>query len=304
MQRSRPTAAESAQATKLGARLLIVCAALLWSTSGLFAKSEIFAAWPAEERGLLFGFWRAFFAGLLLLPLARQIRFSWRLVPMTSCYAVMNVSFLSALVLTTAANAIWLQATAPLWVFLASLLLFRRRPPQTDWVLAGCCLVGVGWILLHELPGSQRVGVSCGLLSGITYAGVLVCLRWLRTENPVWLIVCNQFVSLLAVLPWILSSGAWRWPTPLQLIVLAGFGLVQMGLPYLLMAQGLRTISSLEAAAISLLEPILMPIWVLLFRGERPSQATFVGACCVFTGLAYKYGSEIWRARRGARDGD
>jgi drug/metabolite transporter (DMT)-like permease len=222
---------------------------------------------------------------------------------MTGSYAVMNVSYLSALVLTTAANAIWLQATAPLWVFLFLLVGWKYRPLGTDWFLIACVAVGVGWILAFELPGAERVGVGLGLLSGMSYGGVLLCLRWLRGENAAWLIAVNQFVAMLAVLPLIMWRDAWLWPDARQLLILAAFGFVQMALPYLLVARGLRAISSLEASGISLLEPVLMPLWVLLVHSERPAQATVVGATWIFVGLAWKYGLELWRARTSGPGG-
>ena len=99
-------------------RWWIVLAALMWSSSGLFAKSPVFEAWPADERGILLAFWRALFAGLLLVPFVRGARWDVRLVPLSLTFATMNVSYLSAMTLTTAANAIWLQSTAPWWVCL------------------------------------------------------------------------------------------------------------------------------------------------------------------------------------------
>src|SRR5690606_4218883 len=137
-------------APKSSGRLLILAAALLWSSSGLFVKAPLFDNWPSESRGLLLAFWRALFAGVLLAPAVRKPRFTWRLVPMALCFALMNGTYLSAMTLTTAANAIWLQSTAPLWIFLAGLLwgadVFKRR----DLVPLSCGLLGVALILSFE----------------------------------------------------------------------------------------------------------------------------------------------------------
>jgi len=104
-------------------RLCIFAAAVLWSTSGVFAKSPVFDVWPPEVRGPVLAFWRAVFAGLLILPMVRGVRFRPALVPMTLCFVVMNVTFLTAMTMTTAGNVIWLQHTAPAWVFLFGVLL-------------------------------------------------------------------------------------------------------------------------------------------------------------------------------------
>ena len=114
-------------------RACIVLAALLWSTNGLFVKSHVFDDWSQDVRGTLLAFWRAFFAGMLLLPAVRRLRCDWRLVPMALAFTAMNVTFLQSMTLTTAANAIWLQSTAPLWVFFFSLTLYRDVRDLATW---------------------------------------------------------------------------------------------------------------------------------------------------------------------------
>src|SRR5262245_4699664 len=106
-------------------RLCVVAAAVLWSTGSFFAKNPIFDAWPEGQRGAILAFWRALFAGLLILPAVRRPRFNRKLLPMAACFAAMNVSYLTAMSLTTAANAIWLQCTAPWWIFGLSTWIFR-----------------------------------------------------------------------------------------------------------------------------------------------------------------------------------
>src|SRR5262245_497211 len=106
----------------LAGRLCVVAAAVLWSSSGLFAKAPIFDDWPIESRGVLLAFWRATFAGLLLIPAVRRPKWDRKLIPLCIAFTAMNVTYLSAMTETTAANAIWLQSTAPWWVFLVGVL--------------------------------------------------------------------------------------------------------------------------------------------------------------------------------------
>ena len=106
---------------KVTGRLLILVAAVMWSTSGFFAKSPFFMDWPLQldgmpVRGPLLAFWRSVFATIVLLPFVRRPRWTPKLIPMVLAYAVMNYTFLNAMTLTTEANAIWLQHTAPVWV--------------------------------------------------------------------------------------------------------------------------------------------------------------------------------------------
>jgi drug/metabolite transporter (DMT)-like permease len=277
----------------LAARLTLVVAALLWSTSGLFAKAPIFDDWGPDVRGPALAFWRALFAGGLLVPLVRRPRFRPALLAMPLCFALMNVTYLSAMTFTTAANAIWLQSTAPAWLFLIGLFALGETGSRRDVVLLVFAALGVGLILCYELPqegpasGDSRIGVLLALAAGITYAGVVSFLRALRAEDAVWLVVVNHVVTALVILPFIVYQRA--WPTPVQLAVLAAFGLVQMGLPYVLFARCLRTVPSQEAAGIVLLEPVVQPLWVYLAWGEPPAWWTLAGACLILAGLVVRY---------------
>lgn len=271
---------------KLTGRLWVVAAALMWSLCGLIVKGGFFDDWPLPVRGPLLAFWRAFFAALILLPLARRPRLNRWLLPMTACFTVMSITYLTAITLTTAANAIWLQATAPWWVFLLSVVLLRQPVVRRDLVPLAFGALGVGTILFFEVRGDV-LGVICGLLSGVTYAGVLMFLHRLRRQNAVWLVGLNHLVAAVVMLPWVLWVG--MWPSPKMLVVLAVFGTLQMGVPYICMIRGLRSISSQEAVAIALLEPVLNPLWVYLLGLETPRWWTVAGGSLILAGLLLRY---------------
>jgi drug/metabolite transporter (DMT)-like permease len=278
---------KAAAPNKLAGRLWVLAAALMWSTGGLFAKLPVWSDWPLEAQGPLFAFWRAMFASLVLVPMIRRPRFNGYLVPLALVFTFMNVIYLVALTRTTAANAIWLQSTAPWWVFLLSVLVLREPIVRRDLIplVFGC--LGVGTILFFEVQGQAQFGVACGLASGIGYALVLMFMRRLRSLNPAWLVALNHAVAALALLPWVIYVG--RWPSPGQLLVLAGFGALQMGIPYTFMLRGLRSISSQEAAAIALIEPVLNPLWVFLLGLETPAWWSVIGASLILIGLVLRY---------------
>lgn len=277
-------------------RLMVCGAAVLWSTNGLFVKSGVFESWPPEQRALLLALWRALFAALVLLPLVRGVRWSWKLLPMTLAFLGMNICFLQSMVWTTAANAIWLQNIAPVWVCLFSR--FAGEPlDRRDLVPLGFSACGVGLILTYELSGiswsgTAPQGVLIGLLSGLFYAGVIHFLRRLRDIDSAWLIVLNLATTAAVLSP--LPARWGLWPTDVQWLTLVAFGVVQMGAPYFLFARGLRKISSQEGAAIGLLEPLLVPIWV--WQTERPAWWTIAGAALIFVGLAWRYLVPLVRA--------
>jgi drug/metabolite transporter (DMT)-like permease len=270
-------------------RLWIVAAALLWSSSGVFAKSGVFDDWPLESRGAMLGFWRALFAGALLLPFVRQPRWTPRLVPMTLSFAGMNVTFLTAMTLTTAANAIWLQSTAPLWVFAIGLI-WRTEPfDRRNLVPLVTAAGGVGLILYHEIAGDAQLGVASGLASGVFFAGVVLSLRGLRHENSAWLVALNHLVAAAVLAPYVIWLGI--VPSGQQLVVLAAFGMLQMAVPYLCFARGLRGISGQEASGIGLIEPVILPLWVFLATAEIPAWWTLAGGGLIFAGLVWRYRS-------------
>lgn len=270
-------------------RILIAVAALLWSTSGFFVKAPLFAGWP----GPLLAFWRAAFASLVLLPLVRRPRFSLRLIPMVASFAAMNWFYLSAMVKTEAGNAIWLQYTAPVWVFLVSAFVWRESVHRLDWLLLVFATAGVGLIVVCEFGGESLVGVVYGLLSGVMFAGIALSLRWLRDEESAWLVALNHLATAALLSPYVVYYPAY-WPNSQQWAFIAALGVLQMGLPYLLFARGLRSVPSHEASGIALIEPLLVPVWVYLAWRHAdnytpPRWWTIAGGALILVGLLIRY---------------
>lgn len=273
-------------------RLLIVLAAVLWSTSGLFAKAPIFEGWPTESRGVLFAFWRALFAAAVLLLMVRKVQWSWKLIPLSTVFAAMNWTFLNSLVYCESTLAIWLQYTAPAWVFLVGWKVFKDQPGWRDWALLGFAALGVSIILQAELYGASPIGVQFGLASGLCFAGVVLMLRWLQDFDSAWLIFLNHAVTAILFLPAMLSLQV--YPSPTQSAYLLGFGALQMGLPYVIFARAVRWVPSHEASALTLLEPLLVPLWVFLaWRTapdyQPPAFTTIIGGSFILAGLLIRY---------------
>jgi drug/metabolite transporter (DMT)-like permease len=265
------------------ARLLVVLAAVLWSTSGFFAKAPYFAGWP----GPVLAFWRAAFACLVLWPMVRKPTWTWQFVPMTILFAAMNYTYLTAMAKGSAANAIWLQCTAPVWVLLVGVAFFQERAIKRDWLQIGFVATGVGLILYFETQDAALEAVLWGLASGVFYAGVVLSMRHLRNHDSIWLAALNHLVTVLVLAPFILDEA----PTPggVQWLLLFGFGVVQMGLPYVFFGHALKAITGHEAAGIAILEPLLLPAWVYLAWGEKPAWWTAVGGGLILLGLLIRY---------------
>jgi drug/metabolite transporter (DMT)-like permease len=277
-------------------RLLIVAAAVLWSLSGLFKcilkhKTPLQLG-PEPVDDLAIAFYRALFAGLVLLPTLRRDSISFRpaMLAMVAIFAAMNITFVLALTGGKSANAILLQYTAPLWIYLAGIWWLGETPSLRGWTSLFIGLIGVGVLMWGGRQEADLLVLGLGLASGVFYAGVVVFLRVLREEASNWLVVLNHLGAALVVAPLLLVRG---WPvlTAAQLGVVAVFGAVQMGLPYVLMARGLRVVSSQEAGVITLLEPLLNPLWAYLVapESEAPTMHTFLGGACILGALAWRY---------------
>ena len=287
------------------ARLYVLAASLLWSTSGAFTKAlteDTTFGWNippiagfavpgfAKPFPLQIACYRAAFAGMLLVPTLRLRTLTVRrsMFVMGLLFVTMNVTFLSALALGTAANAILLQYSAPLWVYLAGILWLREKPERRSTVAMWLGLAGIGIIVAGGWQDGELPVMMLALISGLAYGGVLVCLRLLRDVSASWLTVWNFFWSALVLLPVVAFMVP---PTKAQLAVLLVYGTLQMGLPYWLLAKGLRSVGPQEAGTICLLEPLLNPLWAYLVSPgtEKPSVFTFIGGAVILATLAWRY---------------
>jgi drug/metabolite transporter (DMT)-like permease len=131
------------------------------------------------------------------------------------------------------------------------------------------------------------------LLSGVFYGGVVLSLRQLRDQDAAFLIAVNHMVATVAFLPFV-AANLQYWPQGKQWLLLAGFGMLQMGLPYVLFARGLKTTPGHEASGIGLLEPVLLPVWIYVAWHNAPNYIaprwwTLVGGSLILIGLAWRY---------------
>ncbi|MBY0371373.1 DMT family transporter [bacterium] len=282
----------------MNGRLLIFGAATLWSLSGPLAKL-------AQLPGPSLACYRALCAGIFLLCFVRGGRLRWRpaLLGMVLSFTLLNLTFLWAVTLTSAANAIFLQCTAPLWTLVACLAwlgekLDRRSLFSVLLGLSGMALIaGGGW-------GESPLGIALALSSGVFYSLITVFLRYLRDEDP-YLLTCINHLSAgllllpLTFLPGQVSPAELPWTAAL---FLAFFGVVQLGTPYLLYAKGLQSVSPQEAGVITLLEPVLSTFLTWLAVGEQPAATTLWGGSIVLIAVALRYLPVLGRVRPNAEN--
>jgi drug/metabolite transporter, DME family len=301
-----PTAAVVSRAQ---GRLCIVLAAVLWSLNGglktvLTRPTSLGLHEPLLHADQI-AFFRLFFAGVVLVPLLRRTDLSFRpaMLGLVVTFALMNFLFMKALVGGTAANAIILQYTAPLWLYIAGVLWMGERPDRLSTTAVALGLAGVVVIVIGSGTGDSLDVIALALSSGVAYAGVVLWLRALRAESSRWLTVLMHLGGALFLL---LPAVQHRLPTAGQLGWLFLFGSVQMALPYWLMARGLRAVSASEAGTLTLLEPLLSPVWAYCVAPEyeRPSPALWFGGALILAGIAYRYWPRNEAGSSGSHDDD
>lgn len=294
------------------ARSTLILAAVLWSAGSFFTRvltaPTAFHLNEAALTPIQIAFWRGLFAGFVLIPLVRRREFRFRLpmVGMVLCFGVMSGLYLSALGYGNAANAILLQNTAPVWVYLIGVYLLGHRADPGAGQATALAMVGAAVILLgnwpwNRPPAEQAEDIPVLLMgagSGLTYAGVVLFLGYLKSECPAGLMVLNLLGSAALIAAVILlrfgSEAFATWliaPSVEQILFLIVFGVFQMAVPYWLFARGLRSVTAQEAGIITLLEPVLNPIWAYLVTPERetPTIWTIAGGGVLLVALAWKY---------------
>jgi drug/metabolite transporter (DMT)-like permease len=262
-------------------RFLIFLAALLWSLAGVFIKL-------LESHPLTIVFYRSLFASLVFVPFLKssEFRFNVPIIVSAISYTAAITAFVSANKLTTAANAIVLQYTAPVLVYLFSRLVLGERISTPNAVALAISMAGVGFISVDNAGEPEMSGVLLALLSGVLFAIYMVNLQRVKEFSATYLTWLNNLVCALLVLPFVTARLALSTD---QLLIVVIMGVVQLGLPYFLFSRGLQTLPLQEAALIALIEPVLNPLWVALTIGEIPSFATLVGGAMILAALAVRY---------------
>ncbi len=252
---------------------LLLAANLFWSTGGWLIK-EVDLSGPA-----LAG-WRSLIAALFLLALRRfklDLRASrWTWLGAVS-FAVNTVCFVSATRLGTAANAILLQYTAPIYVIALSAIFLGERLRGRDlWAAAGSML-GLLLLFFDRLEGSALLANLLALGAGLSFAGTILLLRREAQSDPLRIVILGNLLAAVLLSPiWMSSpveSADW--------LPLLALGVIQFGLGYACYANGVKGVSAVTAVLFAAIEPVLNPLWVALILGEVPGPLGMTGGLLV-----------------------
>jgi len=268
-------------------RLELVGAAVLFSTGGAAIKATSLDGWQVAC-------FRSGVAALALAALLGSARRGWsRRTPLVACaYAGTLVLFVLANKLTTAANAIFLQDTAPLYLLLLGPWLLGEPVRRSDLALMAAVATGIALVFaarqepLVTAPDPFR-GNLAALASGVSWALTIAGLRWMAGPSssapPMSAVVAGNLLAFLLTLPKALpvSEAAARdwW-------LIAYLGIVQIGLAYLLLVRGVRGVPALETSLLLLVEPALNPVWSWWIHGERPAGPALAGGALILAATA------------------
>lgn len=285
----------SSSSSQVSPLLFVLAAAVLWSTGGLFIK------WTSLS-GLELSFGRSLLAAITVAIFTRHEGFGLNKVTALASvlYAALLLLFVLATKETTAANAIFLQYTAPVYLLILEPLIYKEKFRRRDLIVVTVCVIGMSLFFVGKLRPQDVTGNLLALASGLCFACYFLLLRHSksRSVNRASSVIYGNLLLVLVVAP----AGLRALPQmnlhdALSVLYL---GVVQIGLAYTLftvaMARGVR---SLDAGIVGYVEPVLNPIWVFLVLGERPSSWALLGGSIIViavvchTLMEAKYGRRI-----------
>ncbi|WHH59256.1 DMT family transporter [Petroclostridium sp. X23] len=257
----------------------VLIAAFLWSTGGVFIKA-------IDADPIFIAAARSAIAGLILLPFIdfKKLRFSFGLAALLVSYAYTLCSFVIATKLTASANAIAIQYTAPLWLFIFTVIMTKKVSLARIIPMA---FIGGGilFFLMEPVSGTNAAGNLMALSSGIGFAALSYFMSKPQCIAGVGLIsLCNLTAALCMVLfiPYPISVSS---ISTVGWMSLAYLGIFQIGIAYIFYGKALETVAPLKATIIALIEPILNPIWVVIFIHEIPTIYALFGGVSILIGI-------------------
>lgn len=259
----------------------MLAAALLWSTGGLFIK------WT-KLSGLELSFYRSFFAIFVVAFFTRHEGFGLNKVSAAASilYAVLLILFVLATKQTTAANAIFLQYTAPVYLLIFEPLFYKEKFRLRDLITVLVCVSGMTLFFVGKLRPEDVSGNLLALASGLCFAIYFLLLRHskARLVNRASSVIYGNLLAVVITAPWGLSALSQLDRHDIFSVVY--LGVVQLGLAYTLftlaMARGVR---SIDAGIICYIEPVLNPVWVFLVLREKPSQWALLGGAIIIVAV-------------------
>ncbi len=252
--------------------LFLVITAALWSLGGLLIKS--INSHPMAIAGV-----RSGISAILIVIATGRPKFNWSFAQIGAAlaYSALVLLFVAANKNTTAANAILIQYTAPVYVALLSAWLLKERVKLLDWVTIFIALGGMVLFFVDNISTKGVLGNLLAAASGVCFGVFTVLMRMQKEGSPLESVLMGNILTAVIGIPFLFQS----MPDSKGWLYLVVLGVVQLGLPYILYAKAIKHVTALEASLIPVIEPILNPVWVFLMLGETPGKWALIGGAIV-----------------------
>ncbi len=260
--------------------LAVLAAALLWSTGGIFIKLVTLDA-------MQISFFRGVFAAVVFIVIFRKNIFYANGFTFINAalYAAILILFVIATKETTAANAIFLQYTAPIYVLIFEPLINKTKYERINIITIAVCFLGMTLFFMSKLSPGYMAGNIIALLSGVAYAAFLLGMRKNKKEYQFSSIFYGNILVALICFPSIFSIGSL---STTDFLMVSYLGIFQIGIAYAIFSYGLKRVYAIEASLLSMIEPVLNPVWVFFGYGEVPSFMAIIGGIIIISAISVR----------------
>jgi drug/metabolite transporter (DMT)-like permease len=251
-------------------------AAILWSFGGLLIK--LVDLNPIAIAGI-----RSIIASFVIFVFLKKssLKLTWNKAFGAISYTSMVILFVSATKATTAANAIMLQYTSPIYIAIFGGWLLNEKAKLREWTTIIFVIGGMVLFFMDDMAGGSMKGNILAVLSGIALGFNTIFMRREKDADPLENVFWGSILTILVSIPFIFEKA----PSPKGWIGLILLGVFQLGLSYVLYARAIKKITALESTFISLIEPLLNPLWVFLTIAELPGRLSVMGGLIVLVSV-------------------
>ncbi len=259
---------------------VLLCAAM-WSTGGIFIKLLDWGPMPiAGLRSLIAGLVVVAYMLIRRMPYTLNRRSALSGLALCATFTL----FVAANKLTTAANAIVLQFTSPVFIVVFSALFRGKRAAKADIITVAVTLVGISLFFFDQLEAGHMLGNVLGVCAGMSFACYYMSLEGTDEGVRMSSIANANALTALISLPFIIAEGPEFNLT--SAAVITALGTLQLGIPYVLLARASEYCPPLACSLLGAIEPLLNPVWVLIFDGERPGVFALCGGAVVIGAIS------------------
>lgn len=256
--------------------LYLILTAILWSTGGFFIKAV--NASPLAIAGV-----RSVISALLILITIRKPKFSWSApqIGAAFAYAATLLLFVVATKLTTSANAILIQYSAPIYAAFLGAWILKEKLRPIDVITIFVVLGGIFLFFIDSISFDGFLGNLLAAISGLTFGSFAVLMRMQKEGSPIESVLLGNIIVAVVGMPFL----SLQMPDTKGWAYLVIMGILQLGLPYILYSKAIKHVTALEATLIPVIEPILNPVWVFLLVGEAPGKWAVIGGIIVIAAV-------------------